>query len=147
MGRARQFPLAFDNAVQEWPDLLDELLGFSAALRGNPCRAAAPGGRAAIGVRMLLRLCLCGWSQAGTLGFLKIPGIPQKPPVLLGAGGESRVPPSHSCSWGNLLFQGSGAGLGADRAMGDLAPPGDMGMMPSHPTRALLGLYKSVPAL
>lgn len=38
MGRARRFPLAFVNAVQEVPELLDELLGFSAALGGNPCR-------------------------------------------------------------------------------------------------------------
>ena len=30
--------------------------------------------------------------------------------------------------------------------MGDPPPPGDVGMMPSHPTGALLGLYKLVPA-
>lgn len=48
MGRARRFPLAFENAVQEGPELLEELLGFSAALGENPCRAAAPRGRAAI---------------------------------------------------------------------------------------------------
>lgn len=31
--------------------------------------------------------------------------------------------------------------------MGDLPLPGNVGTMPSHPTGALIGLYKLVPAL
>lgn len=145
MSRARCFPCACNNAVQEGPELPDESCWFSllpCQPQGDLCRAEPPqqlpGGRwshqgkddvtSSASAAEAEPVCAsCAASLSHLPPALRFPPNLQ---VLPGARCGSWVAPSHSCP----IATRSAPGLGAVRVVGDLSRHGDDAVPPHQST-------------